>query len=292
MAPAHDRRTGFSRRRQYSAFLGYVLAVAGAVVGAVLLIASTFDPPVFSAARMGVASVIAPVSTGLDAIVGGVAAVPQSIGNWIGVHGENAALRAEAKRSRALVTRARAIAYDNRRLRALLAVRDRMPDAVVTARLVASTASSGRRFALLNAGRFQNVRPGMPVRGPDGLVGRVLETGPIAARVLLITDTDSLVPVRRTRDGMPAIAAGRGDGRIDIRSVNATNVRFAAGDMFVTSGIGGLYWPGVPVGQVERGGADSVVALPYAAPDALDFAVVEQPFMPMPRPAPPRPAAP
>jgi len=292
MVPAHDRRTGFSRRRQYSTFLGYVLAVAGAVVGAVLLIASTFDPPVFSAARMGVASVIAPVSTGLDALAGGVVAVPQAVGSWIDVHGENAALRGEVARNRALVTRARTIAYDNRRLRALLAVRERMPETVVVARLVGSSASSGRRFALLNAGRFQNVRPGMPVRGPDGLVGRVLETGPIAARVLLITDPDSLIPVRRTRDGMPAIAAGRGDGRIDIRSVNATNVRFAAGDMFVTSGTGGLYWPGVPVGQVERSGADSVVALPYAAPDALDFALVEQPFMPMPRPAPPRPAAP
>jgi rod shape-determining protein MreC len=131
----------------------------------------------------------------------------------------------------------------------------------------------------------------MPVRGPNGLVGRVLETGPIAARVLLVTDPESLVPVRRTRDGMPAIAAGRGDGRVDIRSVNATNVRFAPGDMFVTSGTGGLYAPGVPVAQVERAGADSVVAIPFAAPDALDFALVERPFMPLPPPPPPRPAA-
>jgi len=296
MAPARDRRTGFSRRRQYSAFLGYVLAVAGAVVGAVLLIVSTFNPPAFSAARMGVASVTAPVASALDLVADGVMAVPAAIGTWFRVHGENADLRAEVVRNRMLLTRARTIAYDNRRLRALLAVRDRTPDVVVTARLVGSTASSGRRFALLNAGRLQDVRPGMPVRGPAGLVGRVLETGPIAARVLLITDPESLVPVRRTRDGLPAIAAGRGDGRVDIRSVNATNVRFSAGDMFVTSGTGGLYPPGVPVAQVERTGADSVVAVPFAAPDALDFALVERPFMPMPPPpaaAPqPRPPAP
>ncbi|WP_342454604.1 hypothetical protein [Sphingomonas sp. H160509] len=55
MAPARDRRTGFSRRRQYGVFMGYVLAVAGAVVGLVLLVASTFNPPAFSALRMGVA---------------------------------------------------------------------------------------------------------------------------------------------------------------------------------------------------------------------------------------------
>ena len=292
MAPARDRRTGFSRRRQYSTFLGYVLAVAGAVVGAVLLVASTFNPPAFSALRMAMASLTAPVATGLNVVTDAMVAVPRAIGTWVRVHGENADLRAEVKQSRALLTRARTIAYDNRRLRALLAVRERTPEPVVTARLVGSTASSGRRFALLNAGRLQGVRPGMPVRGPSGLVGRVLETGPIAARVLLVTDPESLVPVRRTRDGMPAIAAGRGDGRVDIRSVNATNVRFAQGDMFVTSGTGGLYAPGVPVAQVERAGADSVLAIPLAAPDALDFALVERPFMPLPPPPPPRPAAP
>ena len=292
MAPARDRRTGFSRRRQYSTFLGYVLAVAGAVVGAVLLVVSTFNPPAFSALRMGVASLTTPVATGLDVVTDAVLSVPRAIGTWFRVHGENADLRAEVKRTRAILTTARTVAYDNRRLRALLAVRERTPEPVVTARLVGPTASSGRRFALLNAGRLQDVLPGMPVRGPSGLVGRVLETGPIAARVLLVTDPESLVPVRRTRDGMPAIAAGRGDGRVDIRSVNATNVRFAKGDMFVTSGTGGLYAPGVPVAQVERAGADSVVAIPFAAPDALDFALVERPFMPLPPSPPPRPAAP
>ena len=62
MAPARDRRTGFSRRRQYGAFLAYVLAVAGAVVGAVLLVASTFNPPAFAALRMTLGSMTAPIS--------------------------------------------------------------------------------------------------------------------------------------------------------------------------------------------------------------------------------------
>ena len=292
MAPARDRRTGFSRRRQYSTFLGYVLAVAGAIVGVVLLVVSTFNPPAFTALRMGVASVTVPVASGLDAVSGAVMSVPRAIGTWFRVHGENADLRAEVTRTRAILTTARTIAYDNRRLRALLAVRERTPEPVATARLVGSTASSGRRFALLNAGRFQGVMPGMPVRGPHGLVGRVLESGPIAARILLLTDPESLVPVRRTRDGMPAIAAGRGDGRVDIRSVDATNVRFTQGDMFITSGTGGLYAPGVPVAQVERTGSDSVIAIPFAAPDALDFALVERPFMPMPPTPLSRPAAP
>ncbi|VVT32005.1 Cell shape-determining protein MreC [Sphingomonas aurantiaca] len=288
MAPARDRRTGFSRRRQYGVFMGYVLAVAGAVVGLVLLVASTFNPPAFSALRMGVAGVTAPVSTGLATVGSSIAGIPEAIGQYFFVKQENVALRADRDRTRALLMRARTIAYDNRRLRSLLAIRDRAAEPVVTARLVSSSASSGRRYALLNAGRWNGVKPGMPVRGPDGLIGRVVETGPNAARVLLLSDGDSIVPVRRTRDGLPAIAAGRGDGMVDIRSVNATNVRFNAGDLFVTTGTGGIYGPGVPVARVAKAGSDSVMARTFADPDTLDFALVENVFMPVP---PPRPIA-
>ncbi|MEG3172693.1 rod shape-determining protein MreC [Sphingomonas sp. ZB1N12] len=286
MAPARDRRTGFSRRRQYGVFMGYVLAVAGAVVGLVLLVASTFNPPAFSALRMGVAGVTTPVSTGLATFGSSISGIPDAIGNYFFVKQENVALRADRERTRALLMRARTIAYDNRRLRSLLAIRERSTVPVVTARLVSSSASSGRRYALLNAGRWSGVLPGMPVRGPDGLIGRVVETGPNAARVLLLSDGDSIVPVRRTRDGLPAIAAGRGDGMIDIRSVNATNVRFNAGDLFVTTGTGGIYAPGVPVARVTKAGSDSVMARAFADPDTLDFALVERMFMPVPPPRP------
>lgn len=280
-APAKDRRTGFSRRRQYTVFAGYVLAIGGAVAGAVLLTLSTFNPPAFAALRMGAASVTAPVSASVNWVIRGIAGIPDAIGSHFQVRSENEALKAEIARNSQLLVRARTIVHDNRRLAALLQLRERSRAPVVTARLVSSTGSSGRRFALLNAGRWHGVQVGMPVLGPDGLVGRVVETGPAVARVLLLTDAESLVPVRRTRDGLPAIAAGRGDGAVDIRSVT-TNVRFGIGDVFVTTGTGGLYAPGTPVARVEAAGVDNALARPFAHPDGLDFALVERPFMPMP----------
>lgn len=289
MAPVHDRRAGFSRRRQYSMFIGYVLAVAGAVVGGVLLVASRFDPPLFAGMRMAVAGVTTPVSSGLSAIGRGLAVVPDAINGWVFAHQENAAMKRELAVTRPLLSRARVIAYDNRRLRTLLALRERDEQVVVTSRLVSSSATSGRRFALLNAGRLNGVQPGMPVRGPEGLIGRVTETGLNAARVLLLSDPDSIVPVRRTRDGLPAIVAGRGDGAVDLRSVNATNVRFSPGDLFVTSGTGGLYAPGIPVARVVTGGSDTVIARTFAQPDTFDFAIVSRVFVPLP-PAAPAPA--
>ena len=191
-------------------------------------------------------------------------------------------LRAELADQRAVVMRARAALNDNARLRRLLAVRDATGETVVTARLVASTPSSTRRFAMLNAGRWQGVLPGMPVRGPDGLIGRVLETGPAVARILLLSDPDSVVPVRRLRDGLPAIAQGRGDGLVDIRSVETADVRFQAGDIFVSSGIGGIYAPGIPVARIPTRGRDTVAAQTFARPDTIDFAIVQRPFLPIP----------
>ncbi|MBB5713806.1 rod shape-determining protein MreC [Sphingomonas aerophila] len=285
MALSPDRRTGFSRRRQTLVFLSYVLAVAGALLGAALLVISRFDPPLFAGLRMAAASVTAPVSTTAAALGRGIWSIPEAISTHFFVRQENAQLREAVKRNQTLVLRARAIAYENRRLRTLLALRDREAHTVVAARLVSSTASSGRRFALLNAGRFQGVRPGMPVRGPLGLIGRVVETGPAVARVLLLSDPNSIVPVRRARDGLPAIAVGRGDGRVDLRSVTLANARFAVGDLFVTTGTGGIYPPNVPVARVQAAGADSVAAEPLAPADTLDVALVQEPFLPVPPPS-------
>ena len=66
---------------------------------------------------------------------------------------------------------------------------------VAVARLVGSTATSGRRHAYLSAGSSSGVKPGMPVLSERGVVGRVLETGRNSSRVLLLTDSESVLPV-------------------------------------------------------------------------------------------------
>lgn len=288
MASPRNRRPGFSRRAQYSLFLGYVITVSGALVAAVLLALSTLDPPAFAALRASVAEVTTPISSGLAGIGRWFGSIPGGIGDHFAAVEQNVALRKQLADDRALVMRARTLSYENRRLLALLHMRERIAEPVVAARLVSSSASSTRRFAVLNAGSWQGVQPGQPVRGPEGLVGRILETGPNSARVLLLTDPESIVPVRRTRDGLPALAAGRGDGLIDVKPIALASADFTRGDVFVTSGTGGIYPPGVPVARVLRRGADSGLARSFAQPDTLDFALVQRAFLPAvpPPPAP------
>ena len=76
---------------------------------------------------------------------------------------------------------------------------------------------------------------------------------------------------------------------IDVRSAGVADLPFSVGDAFVTSGAGGIYPPGVPVAHIVERARDSAPARVFANPDALDFATVQQPFLP---PLPPPPEAP
>ena len=295
MAPPRNRRPGFSRRAQYGLFLGYVVAVAGSLVAAILLALSTLDPPAFAALRASLGEVTTPLSSGISGIGRWIGSIPGGVGDYVAVRNQNAALRKQLADQHALFMRARSLSYDNRRLMALLHVRERIAEPVVAARLVSSSASSTRRYAVLNAGSWQGVASGQPVRGPEGLIGRVLETGPNSARVLLLTDPESIVPVRRTRDGMAALAAGRGDGLIDVKSVALATTDFGPGDVFVTSGIGGIYPPNVPVARIIRRGRDAAIGQAFAQADTVDFALVQRAYMPEAPPVPvaePTPVAP
>lgn len=298
MAPPRNHRPGFSRRAQYTVFAGYVLAASGALVGAILLLISIIDPRAFAVFRGAVREATTPISAGVDWAWDGVSSVPHGIGEYFGAVDENRRLRRQQAEMGRYLLQARSLKRENARLRVLLNLRDRSASPVVAARLVNSSASSTRRYATLNAGSSQGVLRGQPVRGPDGLIGRIVETSPNTASVLLILDPESIVPVRRTRDGLSAIVAGLGNGQVEVRTAGVVNAPLLAGDVFVTSGTGGIYPPGIPVARVSRSQRDVAPARVFAEPDALDFALVERAFLqpPVPRPTPtatpsPQPAA-
>jgi rod shape-determining protein MreC len=280
MAPPRTRRPGFSRRAQYGLFLGYVVAIGGALIGGVLLLLSTFNPPAYAAVRGFFAEITTPISSGIAWATSGVAGAPEGVSQHFNVREENERLRKQVAEDQVLVARARTLHQENRRLRALLQVRDVTTDAVITARLVNSSASSTRRYATLNAGSWQKVERGQAVREAAGLIGQVIETSPNTARVLLIIDPDSNVPVRRTRDGMPGIAKGRGDGLLDIRAAGLSNMMFRPGDIFVTSGTGGIFPPNIPVAIVVRRQDDGALARPLADPSKVDAVSVLRPYTP------------
>lgn len=285
MPPPNDRRPGFSRRAQLGIFTGYVAAIAGVIAGVVLIVIAVIDPGSFAFLRRGANEVVAPVGAAGSAARTGTRGFFQRIGDYIDAGNTNAALRREVAAARVQQIRSAALAEENRRLKALLGVAEASGRPVAVARLVASTSASTRRFAIIGAGSRQGVRVRMPVRSATGLVGRILEVGPNTARVLLITDSENVVPVRRASDGVAAFSEGRADGRLRLRLINIGVNPLKRGDVFVTSGSGGIYRPGIPVAQVEELLADGAIARIVSDPAASEFVIVDPVFQELPDPA-------
>ena len=296
MAPPNTRRSGFSKRAQYGTFFGYIGALAGAAVGVAVLIVSFIDHNAFSGLRGAAADVAAPTGRVASAGRSGIIGAGDTIAGYVTSGSRVAAMQRELETARVRLAEAQALADENRRLKALIGVADAGVQQVTYARLINSTASSLRRFATISAGRNHGVAVGMPVHSPLGLVGRVLEVADHTSRVLLITDPESMVPVRRARDGIAAFAQGRGDGTIQLRLISLGINPLKPGDVFVTSGSGGLYRPGTAVAVVMELTRDGAIARVLSDPTASEFVSVEPVFAEvaaMPEAlAPPPPAVP
>ena len=113
------------------------------------------------------------------------------------------------------------------------------------------------------------------------MIGRVLEVARGSARVLLLTDSESVLPVRRASDRTVAFAEGRGDGLLRIRLINLGLNPLQVGDVFVTSGAGGYYRPGVAVAVLSELTPDGGIARLIADPSATNYVMVEPIYEPL-----------
>ena len=277
--PAH-RRPGQSRKAQYSLFVAYVIAVTGAIAGLLLAILSVADPVGFAQLRIASREITVPVARVSRSAIGSISGIDDAVSAYVGAGNQNRRLRKELAETRRQLVATSSLQEENRQLKALLKLQETGKTAVANGYLLTSTSTSSKRLALLSIGRNVGVDAGQPVRGADGLIGRVLTVGPSASQVLLLTDVDNIVPVRRARDGLPALSSGRGNGDLDIRTLNIANNPFKPGDILVTSGTGGLYPPNIPVAIVVRRQDDGALARPLAAPAKVDAVSVLRAYTP------------
>jgi rod shape-determining protein MreC len=280
MAASAGPRPGWSRRAQYSLFFSFLAVVAGLIVGLVMLILSLVAPQSYSAVRGAALNVTAPISGALNEVSTTVSGLATGAGDYWDAANQNGQLKRDRAALMRRMVEARAILEENRQLKAALGLRERSRRVVATGRVVGSSFESPRRFAVIAVGSSDGVAIGMPVRAPEGLIGRVIDAGALASRVLLVTDRANIVPARILRGGQPVISTGRGDGTIDVRPLEVGKNPFRPGDIIITSGTGGLYPPLVPIAKVIRLDDDGAIAIPIADPSRVSFAIVEPPFEP------------
>ena len=197
--------------------------------------------------------------------------------DWRAVRTENTALRADNERMRVQSLQAREIDEENRRLRRLLSLRDRLPLTTLTGEIIGREGGGWARSLTVNRGRTDGIAQQMPAIVPEGLVGRVAQVRMSASVVQLLNDPTSTVGavVQRTRTA--GLIEGEPSGGLRFKFMARDGADVTPGDLIVTSGVGTLFPKGIPVGRVtaieDKGSA--LFHFAVVAP-AVDFARVEE----------------
>ena len=152
---------------------------------------------------------------------------------------------------------------ENRDLRQLLQLRERLGSPAMAAEVLYEAADPFTRKMILDKGALQGVQTSSPVMDEQGILGQVTRVHPLVSEITLVTDREHSIPVLNTRTGARGVAFGESGGAplLELRYM-ATNADIEEGDMLTTSGVDGVYPPGIPVARVvkiERR-ADSVFA--------------------------------
>lgn len=163
----------------------------------------------------------------------------------------NDVLRQTLTRQSKVLAQTEALAQENRRLRAMVALKPRIQTPSVVAEVLTQPQARGNLKRLLNRGSADGVAVGQPVLDPDGVVGQITRVYPRSSEMTLMTDSAISVPVSVQRNGLKAIAFGNSTpDRMELRFQTAeTDLR--EGDMLHTSGLDFLYPPGLPVGVID-----------------------------------------
>jgi rod shape-determining protein MreC len=212
-----------------------------------------------------------------------VARLPTHIQGWLNENlagratllEENARLREKQVFLNVQLQKLTTLEAENRRLRSLLESAVNTPERVLVAELLAVDFDPYRHHILLNRGRQHGVYVGQPVLDQQGVIGQIVRADPFTATTILITDPNHALPIQVNRTGARTLALGTGNFQeLELPHI-PNNEDVKVGDLLVTSGMGGRFPRGYPVGTVTKVEFDPgspfahIVARPVARLDRI-----------------------
>lgn len=185
--------------------------------------------------------------------------LPNQIGTWFDVNWvsrqtlleQNHSLRNQLRVQEARLQKMAFLVAENLRLRQLMNSSDLVQDRVLSAELIGASPDPQNHKVIVNKGAKHGVYIGQPLLDAYGLMGQVVSVTPYSSQVLLITDNSHAIPVQVARNNVRGVAEGLGDWyHLRLRYVSSTT-DIKSGDVLISSGLGGRFPIGYPVGQVE-----------------------------------------
>ncbi|HZL58343.1 MAG TPA: rod shape-determining protein MreC [Stellaceae bacterium] len=237
-------------------------------VSAMLAVLGKADVMLFDRVRVVLADSMAPILQAAGQPIATAADAVASVEDIFAAYRQNQQLREENRRLLQWQETARRLATENEQLRNLTKFAPQDAVSSVTGEVIADSGGAFLRNVMVNVGRRDGVARGQAAMTGEGLVGRVIEVGERTARVLLLTDINSHIPV--TLEGSRERAVLDGDNGDQPKLVYLQpKGEVKSGDRIVTSGAGGIFPPGLPVGIAALDGSQLRVE-PYADLARLD----------------------
>jgi rod shape-determining protein MreC len=207
-------------------------------------------------ARLGVATALLPAQRIASVPVEAVWDLGGYFGGMATLKSENAMLRQDKLAQANLLLRQQHLEQENLHLRALLDMKARQPAEGRLADIIYAARDPFTRKVIIDKGSQSGVENGQAVIDELGVLGQVTRAYPLTSEITLLTDKDQVIPVQVQRNGLRAILAGAGAGAMELRFL-APNADVQTGDVLVTSGLDGIYLPGLPVAKVIKTDRDN-----------------------------------
>jgi rod shape-determining protein MreC len=253
------------------------LALLGSLVLVCLVLLTLQTRGQSSGAGDAVAIVTTPIQTVLARVHRAAFGVWSTYRDWKNVRAENRRLRDENQRLRVEALQIGETVDENRRLRRVLALRDRLPLDTVTGEIIAREWGGWVRSITVNRGRHDNIARLTAVISPEGLIGRVVDVRPGASIVQVLTDPASTVGAHVVRTRTPGIVEGEARGTMRFKYMARDGAGIKVGDLIVTSGQGGVFPRGVPIGRVQAIDDRGSALFHYAAlAPVVDFGRIDE----------------
>ena len=200
-------------------------------------------------ARLGAATVLWPLQRAAYLPVDAGMDLGDYLSSLRELKNENEALRKQQLATANLLLRQTHLDQENQRLRALLEMKERQPAIGQVADILYAARDPFSRRVIIDKGNQAGIEAGQAVVDELGIVGQITRVFPMTSEVTLLTDKDQAIPVEVQRNGLRAILASASAGALELRYL-ATNADVQTGDLLVTSGLDGVYLPGLPVAKV------------------------------------------
>ena len=234
------------RARQIKALLLF----GGLLVLILMLIVATVGRRQFDAPHKFTLELLGKAQSGITSTTGFFTSIWDGYFALVDVHDENIYLREELKKFKAINNEYREAVATNVRLSKLLGLKDSLPSPTLTAQIIGKDPSLWFKTVIIDRGSSDGVKQGMPVVTIEGIVGQIMSSSPHYAKVLLASDPNSAIDVIVQNTRVQGIIKGNGS-EFQLHYV-LKNWQINKDDAIVTSGLGGVFPKGLPVGSVTK----------------------------------------